>query len=107
MDAGAVDAVALEPGTVLREVLADGAHEQRAMPQRREAEGDVRRHPAAADLQVVHEERQGHPLQPLDDEVVGEPAVEGHEVVGRDGPGDGDTHGSSPYPAVASRAPVA
>ena len=34
----------------------------------------------------------------LDDEGVGEPALEGHEVVGRDGPSDSDTHVGKPTP---------
>nr|BEK65425.1 hypothetical protein KPHV_26520 [Kitasatospora purpeofusca] len=34
-------------------------------------------------------------MQLLGDQLVGEPAGEGHQVVGRDRTGDGDTHGVS------------
>ena len=51
--------------------------------------------PAAADLQVVGEEGQRDLVELLDDEGVGEAAPEGHQVVGRDGPGDRDLHGGN------------
>ena len=41
--------------------------------------------------QVVREEGQRDLVELLDDERVGEPAREGHQVVGGDGSGDGDT----------------
>ena len=51
-------------------------------------------HPAAADLQVVDQERQRHLVELVGEELVGEPAGEGHQVVGGDGAGDGDAHRS-------------
>ena len=51
------------------------------------------RDPAAADHQVVDEERQRDLVQLVGDELVGEPAGEVHQVVGGDRAGDGDLHG--------------
>ena len=63
-----------------------------ALAQVGHAEGDVGRHSPAADLQVVDEEGQGDLVQLVDHERVGEPAREGHQVVGGNGSGDSDTH---------------
>ena len=60
-------------------------------------------HAAAADLEVVDEEGQGDLVELLDDERVGEPAREGHQVVGGDGAGDGDLHARRTYPAARRR----
>ena len=79
-----VDAVALEPGPVGREVLTDRADEDRSQPEATEAERDVRADPAAAHLQVVHEERQRHLVQLVGQQEFPEPTRKRHEVVGRD-----------------------
>ncbi|GAA3010686.1 hypothetical protein GCM10017559_36530 [Streptosporangium longisporum] len=89
-----VDAVTLQPGAVVGEVRADRADQDGPQPQAAHAEGDVCRAAATADLQVVHQERQGHPVELLGDELVAEAPGEGHQVVGRDGAGDGDAHGA-------------
>jgi hypothetical protein len=52
----AVHAVPLQPGAVVGEVGADRAEQHRAQPELGHAEGDVRRHPATAQHQVVDEE---------------------------------------------------
>ena len=101
MHRAAVDAVALEPAAVVGEVLADRADEQRTLTEVGHAERDVRGDPAPADLQVRGEERQGDLVELLDDERVGEESVEGHEVVGGDGTGDGDLH-STNLPGIAA-----
>jgi hypothetical protein len=89
----AVDAMPLQPGAVVGEVGADRAEQDRAQAELAHAERDVRRHAAAAYHQVVDEERQRHLVQLVGDELVGEPAGEVHQVVGRDRAGDGDGHG--------------
>ncbi len=95
VDRRAVHAVPLQPGAVVDEVLADGPHQQRVQAQAGQAEGDVRRHPAPADLQVVDQERQCHPVESLGDQAVAEAAPERHQMVGGDGSGDSDTHGAT------------
>ena len=91
----AVDAVALQPGAVVGEVLAHRADQDRAQAELGHAERDVGGHPAPADLEVVDQERQRDLVELLDDELVGEPAREGHQVVGRDRTGDGDLHATT------------
>ena len=59
------------------------------------AERDVRRHPAAPQDELVDQERQRDPVQVLREQLLGEPTREVHEVVGRDGTGDGDGHETS------------
>jgi hypothetical protein len=67
-----------------------------AMTEARHAEGDVRGDATTADVQVVDEERHRDLVELVDDERVREPARERHQVVGRDGTGDGDLHGRDP-----------
>ncbi len=74
------------------EVLADRPDQQRAEPEHAEAERDVGGYPAAADLQRVHEEGQRDPVHLLGDELLDKTSGEGHQVIGRDGPGDGYAH---------------
>ena len=81
-----------QPGAVVVEVLTDGTDEHRVLAEVGHSERDVGRDPAAPDLQVVGEERQRDLVELLDDERVGEPASEGHQVVGGNGPGDRDLH---------------
>jgi hypothetical protein len=89
---GAVHPVALEPGTVVGEVGADRAHQDRVQAELAHPEGDVRRDAAAADDQVVDEERQRHLVQLVGDERLRELAREVHQVVGGDRAGNGDLH---------------
>lgn len=91
-----VHAVVLQPDPVRLEVGADRAHESGTEPEDTEPEGDVRCHSAAPDLQVVGEERQGDPVEPVGEQLLAEPAGEGHQMVGGDGTGDSDTHGPQP-----------
>ena len=49
--------------------------------------------PAPAYVEVVDQEGEGDRVQLVRDELVGETAGEGHQVVGGDGAGDCDTHG--------------
>jgi hypothetical protein len=91
-----VHPVALEPRAVVGvEVLPDRADQDRVEAELPEPEADVGRHAAAADLELVDEERQAHPVELVGDELLGEAAGEGHQVVGRDGAGHGDAHGRS------------
>ncbi|MGX1300415.1 hypothetical protein RKD35_001903 [Streptomyces albogriseolus] len=92
-DGVGVDAVPLQPGPVLVEVEAGRADQDRAGAELAHAEGDVRGHPAATHVEVVDQEGQRDRVQLVRDELVGEPAGEGHEVVGGDGAGDCDAHG--------------
>ena len=57
--------------------------------------------------QVVDQEAQRYPVELVDDELVCEPPGEVHEVVGRDGTGDGDGHGGSPYRVTQRKTPIA
>ena len=94
---------------VLREVLADGAHEHRSQAQVAEAEADVGRAATAAYLQVLDQERHRQLVELVHHQAVGELAREGHQVVGRDGSGDEEGHDAnttsrygSGYPSVAN-----
>ena len=60
------------------------------------AERDVGRDAAAADHEVVDQERQRHLVQLVGDELVGEPTREVHQVIGRDRAGDDDLHAACP-----------
>ncbi len=102
----AVDAVSLQPGAVVGEVLAGGADQHRTQAQATESEGHVGGHAASPDLEVVDEERQGDLVELVDDEGVGELPTEGHQMVGRDGSGDQQGHGTEPYPRVAMGVPT-
>ena len=93
----AVDVVALEPGAVVGEVLADGADEHRAQAQVAQAEADVGGAAAAAHLQVLDQEGHRELVELVDDQAVGEPAREGHQVVGRDGSGNEEGHDAKHY----------
>jgi hypothetical protein len=94
--AGAVDAVALEPGLVVGEVGADRADQHGGRAEHRHTERDVRADAAATHRQVVDQEAQGDAMQLLSHELLGEPPRKVHEVVGRDTSGDGDGHGMLP-----------
>ena len=92
-DGVGVHAVPVEPGAVLVEVGARGADQDRVRAELPHAERDVRADTAPADVEVVDEEGEGDRVQLIRDQLVGEAAGEGHEVVGGDGAGDCDTHG--------------
>jgi hypothetical protein len=89
-----VDPVPLQPGAVVGEVLADRTDEDRVEAQAAHAEGDVRGDAAAADVELLDQEGQRDLVQLVHHERVGEPALERHQVVGRDRAGDGDAHRS-------------
>jgi hypothetical protein len=89
---GRVHAVVLQPADVLRGVPADRADQQRLGPEGAHAEGDVGARATAADLEIAGQEGQRHVAQLLREQRVGEPALEGEQVVGGDGSGDGDAH---------------
>ena len=55
--------VPLQPSAIVSEVLTDRTHEKWIQPECRKTEADVGRDPAAPDLQVLDEERQGYPIQ--------------------------------------------
>ena len=90
----------VEPAAVVAEVLPGRADEQRLLAEGGHAEADVAGHSPSADLERVREEAHRDLVELLDDEGVGEPTLEGHEVVGRDGPSDSDTHVGKLYPAT-------
>ena len=92
-DGVAIDAVPLQPAAVVDEVLPHRADQDGPHPQVGHAEGDIGRDPAPPDLEVVREEGQGDLVQLLDDQGVGEPAIESHQVVTGDGAGHEDLHG--------------
>jgi hypothetical protein len=94
--ARAVDAVALEPGLVVTEVVADSADQHGGCAQYGHAERDVRADTAATNHQVVDQEAQGDAMQLLGHELLCEPPREVHEMVGRDASGDGYGHGRLP-----------
>ena len=88
--------VPIEPGPVLAEVLPDRADQQRVEAERRQPEADVGRDAAALDLQVLDQEAERDLVQVLDHQRLGEATREGHQVVHRDGAGDGDLHAGKP-----------
>src|SRR5680860_486916 len=87
-----VDPVALQPGSVLHEILAGRCHQDRLLPQVGHAERDVGGDPPAADLEVLHQEGQGDLVELVDDHRVGESTLVGHQVVSGDGSCNGNTH---------------
>ncbi len=87
-----VDAVPVEPGPVLVEVEAGGADQDGLGAELAHAEGDVGADAAPAYVEVVDQEGERNRVQPVRDELVGEAAGEGHEMVGGDGAGDCDAH---------------
>ena len=93
-DAARVDVVPLQPGLVVGEVGTDRSDQHRAQAQTAHAERDVGGDTTPTDLEFVDQEGQRDLVQLVGDERVGEPTREGHEVIGRDGPGDEDSHGA-------------
>ncbi len=87
-----VDAVPVQPRPVLVEVGARGADQDRPGAELAHAEGDVRGDAAPAHVELVDQEGERDRVQLVRDELVGEAAGEGHEVVGGDGAGDCDAH---------------
>ena len=89
-----VHAVPVEPGAVLVEVVArrrrPGSARCRAAPMPKQMFGADT---AAPDVELVDQEGEGDRVQLVGDQLVGEAAGEGHQVVGGDGAGDCDTHG--------------
>src|ERR1700744_5907944 len=92
--AAGVDAVRLQPGAVLGEVLPNGTDQQGLQAKAAHTERDVRGDAALPDLQAVHEERQGDPVELVRDQMLGEFTWKGHQVVGGHRPRDRDTHRS-------------
>lgn len=92
-DGGGVDTVPVQPGAVLVEVGARGPDQDRTGTELAHTERDVRADPSPADVEVVDQEGEGDRVQLIGDQLVGEAAGKGHEVVGGDGAGDCDTHG--------------
>ena len=82
-----------QPCAIVAEVLADRAHEKWVQSERGESEADVGRDSTAADLEILDQERQRHPIQLLGEQRLREPSGEPHQVVHGDGTGDGDAHG--------------
>jgi hypothetical protein len=87
-----IDVVRLEPFPVVSEVRADRTHQHRPQPEPGHAERDVSRDAAAVDLQLVHQEGQGHLVELPLDQLLGEAAREDHQMIGRDGPGNDLPH---------------
>lgn len=83
----------VEPVAVLVEVGARRADQDRAGAELSHAERDVRADTAPAHVELVDKEGKGDRVQLVRDELVGEAAREGHQMVGGDGAGDCDTHG--------------
>ena len=82
----------LQPGAVLAEVLSHGAHHARALAQERQVVGDVGRTPAPLPSHLVHQKTDGEVLDLVGQDVLGEAAREGHQVVIGDRTGDDDVH---------------
>jgi hypothetical protein len=90
-----------QPGVVLREVGPDRADEdgpeaQQAQPVRHVGAGS-----AAVLDEVVHQEGERDVLHLALDELLDELPGEGHQVVGGDGAGDDDGHGTLPLDGSA------
>ncbi len=96
-DRAGVDAVPVEPGPVLVEVRAGRADQDGGGAELAHAEADVGRDPAAPDVELVDEEGERDRVELVGDELVGEAAGEGHQVVGGDGAGHGDGHVAEPF----------
>ena len=89
----------LQPRPVLGEVTADGPDQQGRAAEDTEPEADVGGRSTPLDRQRIHEEGQRHPIELVDDQLVGEAAGKVHQVVGRDRPGHGDGHNRAAYRA--------
>ena len=81
---------------VLGEVAADRADEHRPQAEQTQPVGHVRAGPAPVLHEVVDEEGERDVLHLALDELLDELPREGHQVVGGDGAGDGDGHGTLP-----------
>src|SRR5215469_5037426 len=92
-----VHAVLLQPEPVVGEVAAHSADQERIKAEAAEAECDVGGYPATAYLEVRHQERQRDLVQLVRDELVGEAAWEGHQVIGGDRASHGYAHRESPF----------
>ncbi len=79
----AVDAVGLQPFAVVAEVVAGRTDQCHVAAQHADGEGDVSRHAAAMNHQVVDQETERHLLQMIGQQVLGKPAGKPHQVVGR------------------------
>jgi hypothetical protein len=90
-----VDTVALQPFTVVVEVVADRPDQRGVTPEHPDGEGDVAGHPAAVDHQVVNEEAERNFLQVVGEQLFGEPAREPHQMVSCNGTGHRDRHEKS------------
>src|SRR5690606_27683069 len=97
MDALAVDPVPLQPRPVVEKVLAHGADKSRRQAQPGHAETDVGSDAAAADVQLLGEERQRQLVELVHHQGVGEPTGEPHQVISSDRPGDRDVHDHRVY----------
>ena len=93
----AVDAVPLQPGAVVGEVVAGRPDQHRRDAEGAEAEAHVRRDATAPDLQLVDEEGDRELVELLDDEGVAELAAERHQVVSGDGSADQQGHVAAAY----------
>lgn len=84
----------VEPGAVFVEVREVGGTDQDGSgAELAHAEADVRADTAPAHVEVVDQEGEGDRVELLGDQLVGEAAGKGHQVVGGDGAGDCDSHG--------------
>ena len=77
---------------VFVEVVAGRADQRDVAAQHADGEGDVARHAATVNHQVVDQEAQRHLLQVIGQQLLGEPAGKTHQMVGRNRTGHRDRH---------------
>ena len=93
--------MASQPTAVVGKVLTGRADEDRPLAQACHPEADVGGHSPAPDVERVGQEGHRDLVELLDDETVGKPSAEGHQMVRGDGTGDCDAHGQhSNFPAL-------
>ena len=81
-----------QPFAVFAEVVAGRADQRDVAAQHADGEGDVARHAAAMNHQVVDQEAERNLLQMIGQQVLGEPAGKPHQIVGRNRTGHRDRH---------------
>jgi hypothetical protein len=110
-------ATGLQPLAIIGEIGAGGPHQHRVSTERTDRVRHISRDAAPMHHKVVDEEAQRHLLQVFGEQLLGEPARETHQMIGRNGTGHRNRHELTsasprrfarprgPYLPVASLAP--
>ena len=85
----------LQPFAIVAEVVAGRADQRDVTAQHADGVGDVARHTAAMNHQVVDQEAERYLLQMIGQQLLGEPAGKPHQIVGRNRTCHRDRHENS------------